>query len=371
MIIITHPTNNTQQWKLTKPEVEELRRPRNYRPGLPEEHKPKRPDMMVVQIWYYEWDTKTRKLCWKSKSEVIWDTDWDDNAEFQNWYQRRWCESVVEKRQKDFSAFKCFSPSRWVGTKEQKELEPKGDTCPIELVKEWPMVWLGYESDKFPQSLWLRKHYQQHWEVKKKLIEECEKKEEILKDLVLQHSQHGFMLKQLVKYIRSTITRMLRGMSRNRSNQEREVSTEELISGLENTLRVMRTNATEAIRRSNVSKTLVESQHWVQRERFCTDLIELFAGRLATTRDEGQRLEGSTLGQSNALLYGGGHGPPWKGRATPLVLAGKAGARGSEQISSDCSQSVLLSCLPTGLNQCASHVELPQAHESAVSSPSS
>jgi hypothetical protein len=56
---------------------------------------------------------------------------------------------------------------------------------------------------------------------------------------------------------------------------------------------------------------------------------------------------------------------------TPLVPAGKAGARGSEQISSDCSQPVLLSCLPTGLNQCGSHDDLSQAHESAVSSSSS
>jgi hypothetical protein len=154
-----------------------------------------------------------------------------------------------------------------------------------------------------------------------------------------------------------------------RSEPEDEAA--ELMTGLENTLRVMMINATEMTRKTEISKILVETRHWAQRERFCADLIELITGCSAATRNEDQQLEGSTLGQSNTLLYGEGHGPPWKGRATPLVPAGKAGTRGSEQITSDCSQSVLPSCLTTGLDQRASHAELSQAYESAVSSSSS
>jgi hypothetical protein len=39
-----------EQWKRVKPWIEELKLPRDYRPNLSEELKPKRPDMMVVQI---------------------------------------------------------------------------------------------------------------------------------------------------------------------------------------------------------------------------------------------------------------------------------------------------------------------------------
>jgi hypothetical protein len=163
-----------EQWKLIKPWIEEFKLPRNYRPGLPEELKVKRPDMMVVEIWYQEWDTKTRRLCLKSKSEVIWDMDWDDNAEFHNWYQRRWCECVAEKRHKQIGPFRCFSPLRWFGTDDQQELEPVNDTCPIELVREWPVVWLGYESDEMTQRIRLWQHYKKHWEVKRELIENDE-----------------------------------------------------------------------------------------------------------------------------------------------------------------------------------------------------
>jgi hypothetical protein len=55
--------------------------------------------------------------------------------------------------------------------------------------------------------------------------------------------------------------------------------------------------------------------------------------------------ERSMLDQSNVLLYGGGHGPPWKGRASPLVLAGKAGTRGPGIIV-DFSRSTSISSLP-------------------------
>jgi hypothetical protein len=47
---------------------------------------------------------------------------------------------------------------------------------------------------------------------------------------------------------------------------------------------------------------------------------------------------------------GGGHDPQWKGTASPLVSAGKAEARGSDPLPSDCSQTETLSCLPTSLD---------------------
>jgi hypothetical protein len=179
------------------------------------------------------------------------------------------------------------------------------------------------------------------------------------------------MERELTDLIRKVIKMIVKRANKLKEERVSEVEDAELMTGLENALRVMTENATEMVRSLDVSKGLVEAQHWAKREKFCSELIELIVQRSLTTTQKDSRNEGSTLGQSNALLYGGRHGPPWKGRATPLVPAGKAGARGSEQISSDCSQSVFLSHLPTGINLCASQVDLSQAHESAVPSSSS
>jgi hypothetical protein len=56
--------------------------------------------------------------------------------------------------------------------------------------------------------------------------------------------------------------------------------------------------------------------------------------------------------------------PPWTYIVSPLVLAGKAGARGSEWLLSDCSQSEPQSHLPTGL-----HVRGPSSDSDLTRSP--
>jgi hypothetical protein len=58
-------------------------------------------------------------------------------------------------------------------------------------------------------------------------------------------------------------------------------------------------------------------------------------GRAVTLKEQEKRIADLNGGTD----YGGGHGPPWKGRATPLVPAGDAGARGSDWLNSDCSHS--------------------------------
>jgi hypothetical protein len=210
-----------------------------------------------------------------------------------------------------------------------------------------------------------------HLKRKNELPEKCEQKAMIVKDLQSQHCQYECMANSLIKRTRRVVRIMIDRAIEMKQEPETENEATELMTGLENTLRIMMVNATEMIRSSDAFRKMAETQHWARREKFSADLIEQITGRWSLARSEDQRQEGSTLGQSNALLYGGGHGPPWKGRPTPLVPAGKAGARGSEQISSHCSQSVLLSSLPTDLEQCASQVGLSQAHESPVSSSSS
>jgi hypothetical protein len=110
---------------------------------------------------------------------------------------------------------------------------------------------------------------------------------------------------------------------------------------------------------------------WTAREGFCSDLVDLLKRRIATTDADLTQNAGGTFGQLEPFSFGNGHGSPCKGRVIPLVPAGKARARGSEQISEDCCQPELLSTLPTSLIERESSADLELSRESAAFSSSS
>jgi hypothetical protein len=254
-----------EQWKSVKDMEKKLSLPRNYRPGLSEELKPKRPDMMVVEIRYLVRSAKGFQE--EIKSEVIWDTDWEDEKGFRDWYQKRWCEMAAEKRDPK-KPIKCFSPLAWVGTKEHQQRGWE-DPCALDLVREWPVVWVGYDSDRRLLMHGFRIFWEQHLKGKEEAQKTCEQEERKLKDLLQQYGQYGIIMRLLTEEIKLTVWEMMRRSAERKRKSELEDGTTELMMGLENTLRIMMTNATERIKRTEVSEVLVESQHWARREILC------------------------------------------------------------------------------------------------------
>jgi hypothetical protein len=156
------------------------------------------------------------------------------------------------------------------------------------------------------------KQWQAHLQKKAELQEKYEQEGLVLRDLQEQYCQYEYMVELLSKRVRRVVKKMIRRATEMKTEPELETEAIELMTGLENTLRVMMVNATEMIRSSDDSREIVETQHWARRERFCAGLIELITGRSSTTRCEDRQQEGSMLGQSNALLYGGGTVRPGK-----------------------------------------------------------
>jgi hypothetical protein len=213
--------------------------------------------------------------------------------------------------------------------------------------------------------------YKQHKQEKIRIHNEMCAEVKKLAEMQVVYRQYQRMTTVMVEEMKRLICEIQAWKEEMKANQEHEEEPSDLITGLENTLKVMATNAAKMILLSKESEGTVEIRHWANRERFCRKLIELIESRNSSTQQNVDHGGGRKLGQSNALLYGGGHGPPWKGRAPPLVLAGKAGARGSEQFYLGCSQPELISCLPTGPDPCAyREFFASRAHELASSSSS-
>jgi hypothetical protein len=134
---------------------------------------------------------------------------------------------------------------------------------------------------------------------------------------MLIYSQYDCMTEKLYKALRDLICGMM-------SIKEEEEIRQECIER-NDTLKMMAANAAKMMVTSKETDGPEETRHWANRERLCRDLIELINPQSSLTLQDGNRGERSKLGQSNALLYGGGHGPPWKGRAPPLVLQARLG----------------------------------------------
>jgi hypothetical protein len=163
---------------------------------------------------------------------------------------------------------------------------------------------------------------------------------------------------QFQQFLMSTLKDMLKAWRRKKyledqvESQRSESSTHEIMERLERTFLGM-----VAGERSKISRQYVRRmedcfdrsrrmENWTQLGWFihgCFTSLWCSIGGL--TDESGVALE--LLGDTD---YGGGHGPPWKGIGSPLVLAGKAGTGGSDRLPSDCSQSEPQSHLPTGLH---------------------
>jgi hypothetical protein len=100
------------------------------------------------------------------------------------------------------------------------------------------------------------------------------------------------------------IKKMSKRARKLKEEQKLEAEDTDLMTGLENTLRVMTVNATEMIKTLEVSRGLMDAQRWAKREKFCSELTEMITARSSITVQDDNRCEGGTLGQSNALLYG-------------------------------------------------------------------
>jgi hypothetical protein len=337
--------------------------PWNFRPEAPREANSSTYDEVGVEIWHLEESTMTLQC----RYGTIDADEWEDDNALKEFAKNR--APVAQKWRKPSpfgTEFACFSHLLWFGEGRFRKF-----ALDRSQLREWPAVWIGFPSDQKKVAPVLEKIWKRHRYWKGKAQEELNAGLESLTEKQLVFREYEFMTETLDEEIRRLICGMQPWQEELEARQEREEETGDLMTGLENTLKVMAMNASKMIPISEKTEGSIGVHHWANRERLCLDLIELISLQNRSTQQMNGPDEGNTLGQSNTLLYGEGHGPPWKGRVTPLVPAGKAGARGSEQISSDCSQSALFSCLPTGLDQCASHAELSQAHESAVSSSSS
>jgi hypothetical protein len=127
-------------------------------------------------------------------------------------------------------------------------------------------------------------------------------------------------------------------------NQERPMAS--LLDQLELLLQNLQMRA-ENERKENealgIGKLLKKDREWRFGAEFCQKMpSRIRAGPLTAS--------GRWARNSRDGLDHGGHNSWWIGIAGPLVSAGKAEARGSEWLPSDCSQFEPLSCMPTGIN---------------------
>jgi hypothetical protein len=74
-------------------------------------------------------------------------------------------------------------------------------------------------------------------------------------------------------------------------------------------------------------KVSPEAKRLEERNLFCINMADHMKFLIHWTEVDLPIDPGCKLGQFSQSDHGGGNGPPWKGRATPLVAAGKAGAR--------------------------------------------
>jgi hypothetical protein len=105
--------------------------------------------------------------------------------------------------------------------------------------------------------------------------------------------------------------------------------------------------------RLKISKRLVRRMEdrirRTKRKREWTEFGWTMHGHFASIRSDVFSLTDDS-GLATELLgeidHGGRHDPPWEYIAVPLVSAGKAEARGSDRLASDCPQSEPLACQP-------------------------
>jgi hypothetical protein len=105
----------------------------------------------------------------------------------------------------------------------------------------------------------------------------------------------------------------------------------------------------EEIAPNDHTMRLEHARKWENRNIFYRGFAEYLETQMRRTGLDLTHNADGGLGSFETIDHGGGHDPPWKGMAVPLVRAGNTGARGPTELNSDCSQSELTSCLPTGL----------------------
>jgi hypothetical protein len=115
-------------------------------------------------------------------------------------------------------------------------------------------------------------------------------------------------------------------------------------------------------------KVSPEAKKLEERNLFCINMADHMNFLIDWTEVDLPIDPGGKLGQFSQSDHGGGHGHPWKGRRTPPVPVVKAEARGSEWLSSDCSQSGPLSCLPNGFDPCGQSSDSESTHETTAPS---
>jgi hypothetical protein len=118
-------------------------------------------------------------------------------------------------------------------------------------------------------------HWKSHLRGKAKTIAEGKRQKRILTEKQLTYRQYEFMTEVLEEEIRRLIKEMCRRTEELGESQGSGDDEGDLMTGLENTLRVMAANATEKIKSFDKPRGLVDAQHWDERERFCLELVNL------------------------------------------------------------------------------------------------
>jgi hypothetical protein len=141
------------------------------------------------------------------------------------------------------------------------------------------------------------------------------------------------------------------------ANRLAKTSNEDMVSVLEQRLMkiLAETRDLEGVTKSQGNLRRLEDQERLMiRKNMEYGLMSVFTSTWTRQRKKYES-ELNAADMNSGTDYGGGHGPPWKGRAIPLVPAGEAGARGSVRLNSDCSQS---EPLPNSPN-CLQHARGP------------
>jgi hypothetical protein len=141
----------------------------------------------------------------------------------------------------------------------------------LEWVTEWPVVWVGCIPDKrLMKTKFAEIRFGEQWQAHKEKKAEFEiayyEEGLVLRGLQEQYCQYEYLVEMTSRKIYEVVEQMVARAAEGEKDLETETEDHELMSGLENTLRAMLVNATQAISNSGNSEKIEEIQHWARRE---------------------------------------------------------------------------------------------------------
>jgi hypothetical protein len=187
------------------------------------------------------------------------------------------------------------------------------------MLETWPVVWVGKFTDKLEVEQRLLGEWDRHTWRLMELLQEQGEQVELLRQRQLVYQQYEYMTEVLKDEIWLLVNRMNHRLMEQMALEEVK-DDEEVVAEVENASKAMLANATEMLSSLDPYKDrggLVEAHHWARRERFWRELVEWAGPRFLDTTWGTGHDPVCTLGQSDPLLFGGGHHAPG------MVLPGK------------------------------------------------